>query len=65
MTLRPMASRAGVADGRLQVLLELEVEARLGGDVNKVIITPPCIYMYGESLMKYTGWCQNDFNVQG
>ena len=24
------------------------------------------LYMlYGESLMEYTGWCQNDFNVQG
>jgi hypothetical protein len=21
--------------------------------------------LYRESLMKYTGWCQNDFNVQG
>jgi hypothetical protein len=21
--------------------------------------------LYGESRMKYTGWCQNDFNVQG
>ena len=20
--------------------------------------------LYGKSLMKYTGWCQNDFNVQ-
>ena len=30
----------------------------------KVIITPPCIFiLYGESLMKITGWCQNDFNV--
>jgi hypothetical protein len=33
--------------------------------VNEVILTPPCILLYGESLMRYTVWCQNDFNVQG
>ena len=29
----------------------------------KVILTPPCIF-FGESLVKCTGWRQNDFNVQ-
>ena len=23
------------------------------------------MYLYRVSLVKYTGWCQNDFNVQG
>ena len=36
----------------------------LGVDA-KVIMTPPLYILYGKSLMKHTGWCQNDFNVQG
>jgi hypothetical protein len=39
--------------------------AHLGVGV-KIILAPPFIIMlYGESRMKYTGWCQNDCNVQG
>jgi hypothetical protein len=33
-------------------------------DVN-VILTPPLYSLYGESLMEYTGRCQNDFTVRG
>jgi hypothetical protein len=35
----------------------------LGVDV-EVNLTPRCI-LYGELLMKCTGWRQHDFNVQG
>jgi hypothetical protein len=42
----------------------LQARVRLGVDVG-VILTPPLYILYKESLMKYTGWYQNDFNVQG
>ena len=59
------------ASPRLPARAELHVRwdssvplANLEVDVDvKAILTPPCILFYRESLMKYTGWCQNDFNV--
>ena len=42
-----------------------ELLVHLALDVN-VINTPCTLYiLYIESLMKYTGRCQNDFNVHG
>jgi hypothetical protein len=46
------------------VLAGARDSASLGVDV-EVILTPPRIVFYGESLMKSTWRCQNDFNVQG
>jgi hypothetical protein len=31
----------------------------------KVTLAPPCICLYGESLMKYAGRCESDGNVHG
>jgi hypothetical protein len=60
-----------VRQQRVQAGVQLQARPaappRLGVDV-KVILTPRYRFgtrMEGESLMKYTGWCQNDFNVQG
>ena len=38
------------------------VASRLGVDA-KVIPTQPCMFCMNN--LKYTGWCQNDFNAQG
>ena len=38
------------------------VASRLGVDA-KVIPTQPCMFCIDN--LKYTGWCQNDFNAQG
>ena len=44
------------------VLKTFGAAVTVGVDV-KVILAPPCIYLTGESLMKYTGRHENDFNV--
>ena len=42
---------------------EGEAHLRLGVDA-RVILTRTLYTLYGESRMDYTGWCQNDFNIQ-